>query len=859
MKFIFDSLKNRRAVVLSLLCGTSLTLDAATTPQMEAGLDWLEISVNGDGSWGDGEDPEIFRATSRAAVVLKKYRPGFDVSSGRRWLERFDPVTVESLAAQGHVALAQSQLNFVPSFSTDSLLSQLSEMRNEREYDLTRPNAPEGGWGVAKAYGSDVIDTSEALKFVARAGAPGLLVRNRPIAAGETHYYLAKLPADSVSPGFTVTQISGEILVRTDPNERPTLANPFFTLSSAPVNLNAAGVIPGLTFIRIDGSVAGSYSFEIEADRLSSQLNGENLIEAVNYLLVSQNPDGGWGLQKGSPSSVFVTALVLSTLDDLRDAVTVPVAFSAGVAYLTANQQGDGGFGDPSSEVSITAYAYQALTREGVNSAASTSALAYLLAQQNGSGDWGGDAYKTALAIRALEFAQRGQDADGDLVDDIFDNCLGSANPDQRDSDGDGDGDSCDPDDDNDGLTDLVEAGLGTDPKNAYSFFPDVADGDLDFDFDGRTNLEEIADGTDLLSPNRHLSSGLNLLTYPVQASVGFSAYDLMSDLGGYTVVSRVMKYDPLTEKYLEAAYSGVSPTMTDFPISGGDGLLVYLKQSKVQEFTGTIHTAAPTFHEGPNVARLLTLAPGSTLSDLATQLRLEGDLVSIQKLDPVTGRFSTASVENGFLGGALFEVNSSESYLISFRSTRPAFEILTPANGSSVASSPLTVTGTVGPDVTAVQINGVSGVVNNGTFTVSGIPLDAGLNVLQAAAIVDNQNLRSTEWEVNLGQAVDLTLAQGSSVTRSVTFTAAESVVDQVVAYQVLASGFPPGLTTSTTTVQRSGPTTIEVTYLIQADGSVSPGTYNLGLDYTLLDSGNNPLGPFTGADIDLSVQITL
>ena len=37
------------------------------------------------------------------------------------------------------------------------------------------------------------------------------------------------------------------------------------------------------------------------------------------------------------------------------------------------------------------------------------------------------------------------------------------------------------------GLSDLVEEGLGTDPKNAFTFFPDVSDGDLDFDFDGKT------------------------------------------------------------------------------------------------------------------------------------------------------------------------------------------------------------------------------------------------------------------------------------------------------------------------------------------------------------------------------------
>ena len=36
-------------------------------------------------------------------------------------------------------------------------------------------------------------------------------------------------------------------------------------------------------------------------------------------------------------------------------------------------------------------------------------------------------------------------DEDGDLIDDVDDNCLNSYNPTQGDHDGDGTGDACDP------------------------------------------------------------------------------------------------------------------------------------------------------------------------------------------------------------------------------------------------------------------------------------------------------------------------------------------------------------------------------------------------------------------------------
>lgn len=68
-------------------------------------------------------------------------------------------------------------------------------------------------------------------------------------------------------------------------------------------------------------------------------------------------------------------------------------------------------------------------------------------------------------------------DGDGDGRIDGNDNCAAVANGDQADLDGDGAGDACDGDDDGDGLSDAVEATIGTNPRAGDSDLDGRADG----------------------------------------------------------------------------------------------------------------------------------------------------------------------------------------------------------------------------------------------------------------------------------------------------------------------------------------------------------------------------------------------
>ena len=111
-----------------------------------------------------------------------------------------------------------------------------------------------------------------------------------------------------------------------------------------------------------------------------------------------------------------------------------------------------------------------------------TSAMTSTAIDMNGAGF----DYRSGYGLLQADAALATIDADADRVFNDIDNCPHYANPLQDNNDADAEGDVCDMDDDNDGLSDIDEAALGSDP------------------FDPDTDSDSVIDGSDncLLSSN---------------------------------------------------------------------------------------------------------------------------------------------------------------------------------------------------------------------------------------------------------------------------------------------------------------------------------------------------------------------
>jgi hypothetical protein len=336
------------------------------------------------------------RDTATVVQTLRKLGVGGSgYLKGVDFLAASSPANNDYLARKGSVLAREGR-------DVSALLTTLFSTQNADAWVTSLPNYPEGGWGLAQGHATNNHDTSIVLDTMRAAGlAGGLSVANKAIAVGETHQYQFNLPTGATSLSVAITSLTGAIDLRFKPGTPPTLYDSYYLINS-PESLNNLAFLPGTNYIRIDGVVAGSYSLQV-----SYAVNGFDALKPINYLTAARNADGGWGLGKGAESNTFMTAMVLLALEQYDTFFDLASATTSGATWLASHQNADGGFGEGGSSVHETALAYLALLQQNPASIPAGSARTYLLGKQLLDGSWAGDAYQTAVAVRALSGTER--------------------------------------------------------------------------------------------------------------------------------------------------------------------------------------------------------------------------------------------------------------------------------------------------------------------------------------------------------------------------------------------------------------------------------------------------------------------
>ena len=283
----------------------------------------------------------------------------------------------------------------------------------------------DGSWSAAR--GLEVQSTSAALDAFLNAGVSYGNIFNAAVAR-----------LGSAKPASTdglARQLS--VLSRAG-NDVSTLTT---QLQNGRNRLFSWGALPGYGSSIADTSLA----LNTLLDALPTYGNTELLTALCNTVLPAQNAGGGWtylALGTSAPTSVsnpsilptVYAMLLLQKVNTTRftgvtcgnTGYTFSTVINNGITYLLTQKNPDNGFGENGvSGVLETALAYRAIQAVNPAHAALPAAQDYLIANQAASGAWANDPLQTALALQTLPITALA-DADKDGIPDIVEALLGT-------------------------------------------------------------------------------------------------------------------------------------------------------------------------------------------------------------------------------------------------------------------------------------------------------------------------------------------------------------------------------------------------------------------------------------------------
>jgi hypothetical protein len=142
----------------------------------------------------------------------------------------------------------------------------------------------------------------------------------------------------------------------------------------------------------------------IRTPKTSSSAEQTSINTALNYLLSTQNQDGGWGRSEVEESNVYMTSVISIILKQFSRTAQLASSIDKAANFLITKQNANGGFGSSPSAVHETALAYIALVNSAENTAVLDNARGYLISMQFTNGSLNDDHNSMVSALRALCF-----------------------------------------------------------------------------------------------------------------------------------------------------------------------------------------------------------------------------------------------------------------------------------------------------------------------------------------------------------------------------------------------------------------------------------------------------------------------
>ncbi|TAL46035.1 MAG: hypothetical protein EPN89_11180 [Methylovulum sp.] len=158
------------------------------------------------------------------------------------------------------------------------------------------------------------------------------------------------------------------------------------------------GGSPGMTSTVLDTA------FALEALAKTPSSHTAVISAAVSYLRTQQNADGSYTQNRYAQAAPYTTASALMALHAHRLRYDLAQPISKAVNFLLSTQDANGGWGSDFE----TAWALLALAPATTDTTPLTNAAKLLENAQLPDGSWGQDVYRTALAARALWLMQAG-------------------------------------------------------------------------------------------------------------------------------------------------------------------------------------------------------------------------------------------------------------------------------------------------------------------------------------------------------------------------------------------------------------------------------------------------------------------